>query len=455
MPGGPLLATNVPRVHDWLDVDLPARPQLALCRCGRSASRPLCDGSHADGGFDDRKDPDRVADRRDAYPGLLLTVLDNRGTCAHSAFCTDRLATVFRLGEEPFVAPGGGRLDAIVGAVRGCPSGALGVAIDGQEDRRLADTARPPAIEVSKDGPYRLTGAIPVVDGDGRPVARNAGASLEHASLCRCGSSQNKPFCSGRHWATHFTDPPLSEDPTLFEWVGGFPALERLTVLFYTKYVPEDELLAPLFAQMSPDHPQRVAAWLGETFGGPPRYTERYGGYPRMVSQHVGKALTEAHRSRWAALMLRSADEVGLPADPEFRAAFTSYIEWGSRIAVENSTPGAKPPPGMPVPKWWWVCHATPAARRSALDEPEATAVVALPADGERLSFAEHIAALFRPMDRESMTFVFDLWDHADVSAHGEAILQRLRAGTMPCDGAWPAEHVDAFERWLRAGAPA
>ena len=69
-----------------------------------------------------------------------------------------------------------------------------------------------------------------------------------------------------------------------------------------------------------------------------------------MVSQHMGKALTEAQRARWVRLMSQCADEAGLPTDPEFRAAFVSYLEWGSRIAVENSSPGAAPPQHMPVP---------------------------------------------------------------------------------------------------------
>ena len=66
-----------------------------------------------------------------------------------------------------------------------------------------------------------------------------------------------------------FTDPVPAPDhePTLFEWAGGFPALLRMTRIFYSKYVPEDPLVGPLFANMSPDHPERVAAWLSEVFG--------------------------------------------------------------------------------------------------------------------------------------------------------------------------------------------
>jgi CDGSH-type Zn-finger protein len=69
-------------------VDMPTMPQIALCRCGQSASKPVCDGTHADIGFIDAKDPNRVPDRVDTYVGLQLTVRDNRGTCAHSGFCT-------------------------------------------------------------------------------------------------------------------------------------------------------------------------------------------------------------------------------------------------------------------------------------------------------------------------------------------------------------------------------
>jgi CDGSH-type Zn-finger protein/truncated hemoglobin YjbI len=457
-PNGPYLVTNAP-LNDWLGVALPSRPQLALCRCGASKLKPLCDGSHADVGFDDAKDPSRVADRRDSYPGQTITVLDNRSICAHSGFCSDRLKNVFHLGSDPFVTPSGGRLDDIVRVVRSCPSGALSYAIDGVEAREQVDLPREPAIEVSKDGPYRITGAIPLLGDDGEPFARNEGASLEHYSLCRCGHSQNKPFCSGMHWYVSFRDPPpiAGREPTLFEWAGGYPAILRMTTIFYTKFVPEDPLLAPLFADMRPDHPERVACWLAEVFGGPKRYSEEYGGYTRMVSQHLNRSLTEEQRGRWVELLLRSADEAGLPDDAEWRAAFVAYLEWGSRIAKENSTPGAQPPPNMPVPRWWWVCDAYPDARRSALEPPETNEEGhgSLPGPGETPSFAAHIRPLFREDDRRSMRFAFDLFDYDDVVAHAEAILDRLSAGSMPCDGAWPADQVEVFKRWVAADTPA
>jgi hemoglobin len=144
-----------------------------------------------------------------------------------------------------------------------------------------------------------------------------------------------------------------TEAPSLYEWAGGGEALERLTELFYEK-VRSDDLLEPVFREMDAHHPRYVAMWLGEVFGGPPRYTEERGGYPHMLAKHRDRALTEPMRRRWVALICDAADDAGLPSDPEFRSAFVAYIEWGTRLAVANSQPGATPPPKAPVPRWGW-----------------------------------------------------------------------------------------------------
>jgi truncated hemoglobin YjbI len=350
-------------------------------------------------------------------------------------------------------------MDEIIRAVRDCPSGALSYALDGVEARDEVDYhgKRGPAIAVSKDGPYRVTGGITLVDSQGSAEVRNQGASSEHYALCRCGHSQNKPFCSGMHWYVEFHDPaPAADhDPTLFEWVGGLPGLTRMTRLFYEKHVPQDPLLAPLFAEMSADHPERVAKWLGEVFCGPKRYSSEYGGYTRMISQHLGKGITEEQRARWVALLLASAREAGLPNDPEFRSVFSSYIEWGSRLAVENSQKGARPPEHMPMPRWDWNTAAGPPGSRVSALAPagaEVEAKIVLPAAGQPVHFEQHIKPLFRRRDRQSMSFAFDLWSHADVAAHADAILQRLRNGTMPCDGAWTPDKIEVFQRWIDGG---
>jgi hypothetical protein len=67
----------------------------------------------------------------------------------------------------------------------------------------------------------------------------------------------------------------------------------------------------------------------------------------------------------------------------------------------------------------------------------------------DRLSFAAHIKPLFRQHDRQSMERAFDLWSFDDVRAHASDILQRVKNGSMPCDGAWPPERVQVFQRWV------
>jgi hypothetical protein len=77
-----------------------------------------------------------------------------------------------------------------------------------------------------------------------------------------------------------------------------------------------------------------------------------------------------------------------------------------------------------------------------------------LSATDEPISFEQHIKPLFREGDRQSMKWAFDLWSHDDVARNSDAILGRLRDGTMPCDGALPKEQVDVFQGWVEEGTP-
>lgn len=197
-PDGPYIVSNLTSLTNSKGESLPTRPSLALCRCGGSALKPYCDGTHARIGFSSQKLPGRVADHRDNYNVGNLTIHDNRGICQHSGYCTDNLSAVFRVAKEPFVDPTGAAADAIVNQVRQCPSGALSHSIDGVEHR---DQDRPPTITVSKNGPYRITGGADLEDD-----TWGEGASREHYALCRCGHSKNKPFCDGSHWYVKFTD---------------------------------------------------------------------------------------------------------------------------------------------------------------------------------------------------------------------------------------------------------
>ena len=83
-------------------------------------------------------------------------------------------------------------------------------------------------------------------------------------------------------------------------------------------------------------------------------------------------------------------------------------------------------------------------------DEP----ALSLPGPDQAVGFSEHIRPLFRTSDREAMKWAFDLATYADVARNAAAILHRLRAGSMPCDGPWPSARIDIFQRWVDAGVP-
>jgi len=144
--------------------------------------------------------------------------------------------------------------------------------------------------------------------------------------------------------------------PSPAAWAGGVKVFELLTKIFYEK-VLKDELLEPVFRHMAPEHSVHVAHFILEVLMGPKLYSEEFGenSLHRMVGKHIGKRLNEAQRKRWVDLLLVSADEAGLPTDPEFRSTFVGHLEWGSRVAVinsnldENSTTGEDK-----IPAWGW-----------------------------------------------------------------------------------------------------
>ena len=80
---------------------------------------------------------------------------------------------------------------------------------------------------------------------------------------------------------------------------------------------------------------------------------------------------------------------------------------------------------------------------------------MSLDSTGDPLSYAADVKPLFREKDRTAMLSHFDLWSFDDVRENAPAILARLEAGAMPCDGRWPADRVDLFRRWVAEGTAA
>ena len=141
--------------------------------------------------------------------------------------------------------------------------------------------------------------------------------------------------------------------PTLFEWIGGLDTLRALTREFY-KRVKQDAALEPVFRNMDEGHPEHVALFLGEVLGGPALYSEKHGGHPEMIRHHLNRNLNEAQRRRWMGLLQDTYTGMDVPQDPEFMSSLIGYLEWGTRLAVINSQPGAEVFENAPMPKWGW-----------------------------------------------------------------------------------------------------
>lgn len=200
-PNGPLYLINdsTPQVVANIE-GADGRPvkavmKVALCRCGGSKNKPLCDGTHIALKFSSKNDESAASpDKRKNYAGKNgITVHDNRRICSHSAECLRNLESVFQLGERPWINPDGGEVNKIIETIRKCPSGALSFTIDGVEYRD--DKITTPKVIASRNGPYYVTGGIELAGVEDWAE----GASKEHYTLCRCGASNNKPFCDGMH----------------------------------------------------------------------------------------------------------------------------------------------------------------------------------------------------------------------------------------------------------------
>jgi CDGSH-type Zn-finger protein len=195
-PNGPLAVSGLEKLYDAGGKEIVhAELTVKLCRCGGSMNKPFCDGTHKRNGFSGERIADGSKDKMKSYAGPDITIHDNRSVCVHAARCTEGLPAVFKYGERPWIDPAGAPPQAVVEAVRHCPSGALTYSIEGQPAR---PEQWPPSITVLKDGPYAVLG----VELLGVEFAQ--GVPRERYALCRCGASKNKPFCDATHFDTGF-----------------------------------------------------------------------------------------------------------------------------------------------------------------------------------------------------------------------------------------------------------
>ena len=167
----------------------------ALCRCGASANKPFCDGSHADADWDPADGfpiDSTTAERRKAITGpevseASLTVFDDPMLCMHAGFCGTAKSNVWEMMEQSDDA---GVRATVMRMVEKCPSGRLVNQVDGEE----IEPSLPVEIGVVPDGPLWVTGMVPITGASGDTLE-----TRNRVTLCRCGASSLKPLCDGTH----------------------------------------------------------------------------------------------------------------------------------------------------------------------------------------------------------------------------------------------------------------
>lgn len=194
-PDGPLVVTDPPVLRHRGGDAIETKPVAALCRCGQSANKPFCDGSHAKAGFSSAPDGSKIRNTEIEYKGEVegqdVTVSYTPVLCSHAGECARRAGDVFRPSEKPWVAPERGKLADIMAVMAACPSGALRVSIGETAPHHM--TKGDVEIEIQQHGPYWVKNVALDAEFNG------VGASHGKFVLCRCGLSKNKPFCDGTH----------------------------------------------------------------------------------------------------------------------------------------------------------------------------------------------------------------------------------------------------------------
>jgi hemoglobin len=142
--------------------------------------------------------------------------------------------------------------------------------------------------------------------------------------------------------------------PSLYEFAGGEAALHRLEQTFYDS-VLADPLLQPLFGAGQPQHVDHLTAFTAESFGGPDRFSREVG-FAHLIDVHRGLRITEEQRRRFVELYVAALDAAELPDDPDFRAAVLEHVDFGTRVAVQNSRAENDDDlhPLREVPHWTW-----------------------------------------------------------------------------------------------------
>jgi len=140
----------------------------------------------------------------------------------------------------------------------------------------------------------------------------------------------------------------------MFEFAGGERAFLALAAAHHRLCLDDPVLEHPFSHGVHPDHVERLSAYWAEVFGGPPRFSESFGGHSAMLTIHSGQGAEEDLGRRFVACFVQAADDAGLPADPAFRRVLREYMEWAVADVLSYSPRESRVPARLPVPRWGW-----------------------------------------------------------------------------------------------------
>ncbi len=140
-----------------------------------------------------------MSDKIFLYPGEKISIQYEVKRCIHAAECAHGLPGVFDPQRKPWINPNEAAADAVATLVERCPTGALHFTRhDGGPAEAVPEQNR---VTVAADGPLWLRGELEIIGPDGVVVLKDT-----RLALCRCGASNNKPFCDGSHAKAAFQD---------------------------------------------------------------------------------------------------------------------------------------------------------------------------------------------------------------------------------------------------------
>jgi hemoglobin len=154
--------------------------------------------------------------------------------------------------------------------------------------------------------------------------------------------------------------------PTLYEVAGGEDGIHLLEDVFYSS-VLADPLLQPLFGQGQPQHVEHLTWFTAESFGGPDRFSQELG-FAHLIEVHRGLHITDEQRQRFVDLYAAALDAVGASADEDFRRAVLEHVQFGTRVAMQNSNATSEEElhPLREVPRWTWAGDDEEEPRKSS-----------------------------------------------------------------------------------------